>query len=98
MLIGNKPLQFEVNHHFANLPESMKLGYTHGICVDIENNVYLFNQSKAAVIILDRKGNYLRSWGEEFQHGAHGMRLTDEEAYQYLYLTDYERHLVVKTT
>jgi DNA-binding beta-propeller fold protein YncE len=98
MLIGNKPWLYEVDHHFGTLPESIKLGYTHGICVDIEDNVYLFNQSKAAVIIFNRDGKYLRTWGEEFQHGAHGMRLTDEGPYQYLYLTDYERHVVVKTT
>ncbi len=98
MLIGKTPLQFQVNHHFGRLPQTIKLGYTHGICVDIEDNVYVFNQSKAAVIKFDRKGNYVRTWGEEFQHGAHGMRLTDEDAYQYLYLTDYERHVVVKTT
>jgi DNA-binding beta-propeller fold protein YncE len=98
MLIGTKPLQYEVDHQFGSLPSTIKMGYTHGICVDNDNNVYVFNQSKTAVIIFDRHGRFVRTWGEDFQHGAHGMRLTDEDAYQYLYLTDYERHLVVKAT
>jgi DNA-binding beta-propeller fold protein YncE len=98
MFIGRKPFLYQVNHHFCQLPDNIKLGYTHGVCVDLEDNVYVFNQSPAAIAIFDRKGKFQRTWGEEFQHGAHGMRLTDEGSYQYLYLTDYERHIVVKAT
>jgi hypothetical protein len=98
MIIGTASHQFDVNHHFAKLPAGVKPGYTHGVCVDIDNNVYVFNQSERAVMIFDRQGNFLRSWGSEFQYGAHGMRLTDEQHHQFLYLSDYEKHEVVKTT
>ncbi len=98
MLIGTDPFEFEVVDHFGDLPGSIKLGYTHGVCVDIDDNVYVFNQSRAAVVSFDRNGKYLRCWGEEFMHGAHGMRLTNEQHHQFLYLTDIERHQLVKTT
>jgi hypothetical protein len=98
MLIGNDPYQFEVIDTFGHLPVNVKLGYTHGICVDTKDNVYVFNQSPTAVVLFDRHGAYQRSWGEEFRLGAHGMRLTDEEHHEFLYLTDYERHDVTKTS
>ena len=98
MLIGTPSLQFDVNHHWAQLPPNIQLGYTHGICVDVNDNVYVFNQSKHAVVLFSPDGTYLRSWGEGFQHGAHGMRLTLEGAHECLYLTDHDLHVVVKTT
>ena len=98
MLIGTAPYQFEVDNHFGHLPANMPLGYTHGVCVDLDDNVYVFNQSKTSVVIFDRQGNYQTSWGSEFEHGAHGMRLTDEDHHQFLYLTDYVKHEVVKTS
>ncbi len=98
LTIGTDPYQFEFQDLFLRLPNNLKLGYTHGVCVDTSDNVYVFNQSLTAVMLFDRFGEYQRSWGEEFQHGAHGMRLTDEDYAQFLYLTDYEHHSVTKTT
>ena len=98
MLIGTDPYQFDFQDVFLQLPANIKLGYTHGVCVDTSDNLYVFNQSQAAVLLFNRHGEYLRSWGEEYQHGAHGMRLTDEDHSQFLYLTDYEHHAVTKTT
>jgi DNA-binding beta-propeller fold protein YncE len=98
MLIGNDSLQFEVIENFGNVPDYVRVGYTHGVCVDVQDNVYVFNQSENAVLVFDRHGKFYRSWGSEFQHGAHGMRLTREGMNQYLYLTDHELHVVVKYT
>ena len=98
LTIGTDPYQFEFHDVFLQLPANLKLGYTHGVCVDTADNVLVFNQSPQAVLLFNRFGEYQRSWGEEYQHGAHGMRLTDEDYNQFLYLTDYETHSVTKTT
>ena len=98
LTIGTDPYLFEFQDVFLQLPANITLGYTHGVCVDTSDNVYVFNQSQTAVLSFNRHGEFLRSWGEEFAHGAHGMRLTDEDYNQFLYLTDYETHSVTKTT
>ncbi len=98
MLTATHPLEFDVIENFGNLPDYIKLGITHGICVDIEDNVYVFNRSECAVLCFDKHGTFIRSWGSEFMHGAHGMRITREGLNQYLYLTDEQRHEVVKLT
>jgi DNA-binding beta-propeller fold protein YncE len=96
--IGAGNRQYEVLDSFPKLPEGLSLGYTHGIVTDEQDRVYLFNTSKDAVIVLTESGEYVRSWGEEFEAGAHGMLLNREDGVSYLYLTDVARGLVVKST
>ena len=98
MQIGNGSHIYEIVEGWAKLPKGIELGYTHGVVVDSIDQVYVFNMSKDAVMILDREGNYIDSWGEQFADGAHGMYLHKEDDGEYLYLTDYEKHIVVKTT
>jgi hypothetical protein len=50
------------------------------------------------VIIFDRDGKFIKSWGPDFKDGAHGMQRRIENGTEYLYLADYVRHIVVKTT
>lgn len=83
---------------WAKLPPGKAFGYTHGVVVDAEENVYIHNQSKDAVAIFDRDGHFLSSWGEDYAGGAHGMYLSREDGEEYLYLADPKRNLVAKTT
>jgi hypothetical protein len=48
-------------------------------------------------VIFDRDGGYKSSWGAEFQKGAHGLFLSEEDGIEYLYLADNAQHCVVKT-
>ena len=57
----------------------------------------LTNESRNNVIIYDRAGKLLGTWGHDFP-GAHGMTLVNENGEEFLYLTDYARHQVFKTT
>ncbi len=98
MKVGHGLHTYEVVPDWAKLPNRIKLGYTHGVVVDSRDRVYIFNQSENAVIVLDRDGQFLNSWGGEFAKGAHGMFLSNEGENEFLYLTDLDRHLVVKTT
>ena len=55
--------------------EKLPAGYIHkdvdGVAVDSKDNVYLMTRQDARVIVYDRGGNFLRSWGEEHLHPAH---------------------------
>jgi hypothetical protein len=98
MKVGSGSHTYEWRGDWAKLPAGVTLGYTHGIVVDRDDNVFLHNQSKDAVIKFDRQGNFISSWGPEFAAGAHGMYLSNEGGTEYLYLADNARHIVVKTT
>ena len=96
--LGSGSHVYEVVEGWGKLPESVQYGYTHGVVVDSQGHVIVHNQSKDAVIFFDPEGKFVKSWGPEFQEGAHGMFLSQENGVEYLYLADYARHVVVKTT
>ncbi|MFC4779500.1 hypothetical protein ACFO9Q_22200 [Paenibacillus sp. GCM10023252] len=98
LIMENGNRQYEVVEGFVKLPDTVKLGYTHGVVTDSEDRVYIFNMSKDAVVVLSPEGEYIRSWGEEYAAGAHGMLLHVENGREVLYLTDVARGLVTKTT
>lgn len=97
-MLGAGTHTYEVVEGWGTLPAGIATGYTHGVATDAEDRVYVHNQSDDAVIVFDRDGNYLRSWGAGFKDGAHGMRLYREDAGEFLYFADYAKHRAVKTT
>jgi hypothetical protein len=66
-------------HDWLELPEGMELGNTHGaVAVDSEGLVYFNTDSAHAIVVVDRHGRYVRSFGEEFAGGLHGMVVHEE--------------------
>lgn len=98
VVLGKGEHIYEVVEGWGKLPARVKYGYTHGVQVDSAERVIIHNQSCDAVIIFDREGRFIKSWGPEFAGGAHGCHLSKEDGAEYLYLSDYVRHIVVKTT
>ena len=64
MTLGSGRLIFEPVEGWEKLPDGWTLGDVAGVEVDSEDNVYLFVRGAHPVIVLDRRGNFLRSWGE----------------------------------
>ena len=62
--IGENGYEYEMSgdDHGA-LPDGWGYHETGGVAVDSNDNVYVFNRSDHPVIVLDRDGNFLRSWG-----------------------------------
>lgn len=99
--LGNDQRRFTWNSDWAQPPSDIKLGYTHGVIVDREGVVYVFNQSTTPVLKFDPHGQYLGSWAEfpsDRFLGAHGMTYHVEDDQEYLWLTDEKSTEVVKTT
>ena len=59
--------------------------------------ILLTNETKNNILIYNKSGKLLESWGNEFP-GGHGLTLADENGTQFLYITDTEKHQVYKTT
>ncbi|SDS33287.1 hypothetical protein SAMN05444162_1247 [Paenibacillaceae bacterium GAS479] len=95
----NSTISLHLVPGWAKLPEDVSLGFTHGIAVDSQKRVYVFNMSQHAVAVFDCSGHFSHSWGSDFAAGAHGMHLRrEEDGQEYLYLTDISRHLIAKYT
>lgn len=98
MRLGSGHHTYELVEGWPKIPDSVKLGYTHGVVTDHADRVYIHNQSPWAVAIFEADGSYVGAWGEQFAHGAHGMALNVENGTEYFYLTDYVQQKMVKTT
>lgn len=92
--------KFEWIEDWAKTPESPSTqanGRTHGIAEAKNGDVYVFHQATRAVLVYDRAGALLRSFGDDFP-GAHGLTLVSEGGEEFLWLTDEGTGLVAKLT
>ncbi|RAP76920.1 6-bladed beta-propeller [Paenibacillus montanisoli] len=97
-LLGNGTHKYKVAEGWGALPEHLSFGYTHGIVVDAEDNVYVFHTGNPSVVKFDSEGNYVTSWGNEYEDGAHGFYLHKEGAQEFLYLVEANKGVTVKCT
>ena len=62
--VGSGNLLFEPVENWEKLPPGWEFIDVAGVAVDSRDNVYAFNRSEHPVVVFDRDGNFLRSFGE----------------------------------
>jgi DNA-binding beta-propeller fold protein YncE len=80
---------------WAKLPDGWSFRDVAAVAVDHKDRVYVFNRGEHPMIVFDRDGNFLRSWGEGVFSRAHGLHIGPDET---LYCTDDGDHSVRKCT
>ena len=90
--VGTGKYTFELVEGWGRLPQGWTLGQT-AIVTDSHDRVYLFNRSDHPLVVLDREGNFLTSWGEGALPDAHGMYIDADEN---LYMPVKNSHVVLK--
>jgi DNA-binding beta-propeller fold protein YncE len=95
VVLGSGERRYRVVENWANLPEGWELTDVGGVGVDSKDRVYVFNRGSHPMIVFDRDGNVLSSWGEALFRRAHGVHV---DAHDNLYLTDDGDHTVRKCT
>jgi DNA-binding beta-propeller fold protein YncE len=94
--LGTTARSYEVVKGWGKLPVQMQFGYTHGIVVDKQDNVYVFHTGKPSICKFDKNGQFQAAWGEAFEGGAHGFYLHQEQDGEFLYVTDTNKGIAVK--
>ena len=94
-LLGDGRFKYEVKADWGKLPDGWELKDVAAVAVDKQDRVYIFNRGTHPMIVFDREGNFLRSWGEGLFHRAHGLHIGPDES---LYCTDDGDHTVRKCT
>jgi sugar lactone lactonase YvrE len=95
--VGTGSLQYELVEGWEQLPAGYKHADVAGVCTDSKGNVYLFCRGDHPVMIYDRDGHFVDSWGEggEFSYRTHGMYMGKDDS---LYLVDDSNHRVARYT
>ena len=90
-IMGSGAYQYEFVDGWGKLPDGWLYGEVAAVGVDSKDNVYVFNRGAHPMIVFDREGKFLRSWGEGIFHRAHGIHVGPDDT---LYCTDDGDHTV----
>lgn len=97
-VIGHGDFKYRVNSAWGILGASNPVKDCHEMVMDKKKRIILLtNETKNNIIIYDRSGKLLDSWGHQFP-GGHGLTLHNEGGEEFLYITDIVLEEVYKTT
>src|SRR3954467_7038637 len=83
--LGQGTYSCRVVENWAKLPPGWSFKEVAAVAVDAKDQVYVFNRGEHPMMVFDRDGNFLRSWGEGKFPRAHGLHMAPDET---LWCTD----------
>ncbi|HSZ93461.1 MAG TPA: peptidyl-alpha-hydroxyglycine alpha-amidating lyase family protein [Acetobacteraceae bacterium] len=95
IIVGSGEHRYEVIENWGKLPDGWHYGEVAAVGVDSKDNVYVFARSEHPMMVFDREGNFLRSWGEGLFRRPHGVHLAPDDT---IYCTDDGDHTVRRLT
>ena len=96
---GHNGITYSMNTQWGALnPEKTPVNDCHEMVQDSKGRILLLtNETKNNVIIYNKSGSYIESWGTQFP-GAHGLTIQKTGKEDFLFITDTTKHQVYKTT
>ena len=95
MIVGEGKYRYEVVEGWEQLPEGWSHGDVAGVATDSQDRVYVFNRSEHPVIVYDREGKFLDTWGDKQTYPRpHGITIVDDV----VFVADDTDHTVRKCT
>src|SRR3982074_1666868 len=92
-ILGSGEHRYRVVENFAKLPAGWSLTDVASVAVDSKDRIYVFNRGAHPMVVFDREGNFVTSWGEGLFSRAHGLHIDTDDN---LYCTDDGDHTVRK--
>jgi hypothetical protein len=96
LVVGEGEHRYEVQHDWPQLPDRFTWQTTHNVAVDKAGCVYVIHEGKAnlkdhpSIFVFDPEGAYIRSFGQQFQGGGHGIEIREEGGQEFLYVCAYQ--------
>jgi DNA-binding beta-propeller fold protein YncE len=94
-LLGSGTYVYEELADWARLPAGWSFHEVADVAVDAQDRVYVLSRSAHPLIILDRQGQFVGSWGEGLFVRPHGLTFAPDGT---LYCADDEAHCVYHCT
>jgi hypothetical protein len=96
LIVGEGEHKYEVNHEWPQLPDKFTWQTTHNVAVDKAGNLYVIHEGREdlkdhpSIFVFDSDGKYIRSFGQQFQGGGHGIEIRAEGSQEFLYVCAYQ--------
>lgn len=94
-MVGSGRFRYQALPKWEQLPAGWRFDEVAGVATDSRDRVYVFNRGQHPLMIFDRDGKFLSSWGEGIFARAHGITIGPDDA---VYCTDDLDHRVRKFT
>lgn len=97
LVLGEGDYKYEVVHEWPQLPDKFTWQTTHNVAVDKDQNLYVIHEGRAdqsdhpSIFVFDVDGKYIRSFGNQFQGGGHGIEIRNEGGQDFLYVCAYQQ-------
>lgn len=98
-VVGQGDFQYRVHADWALQNRGiLKVKDCHEMVQDARGRLIMItNETANNVLIFDRSGKVVESWGQDFP-GGHGLTYWNAGGEEFLFITDHDRHQVFKTT
>jgi DNA-binding beta-propeller fold protein YncE len=83
--LGSGEYRYEPVPEWGRLPPGLSLKEVGAVAVDSQDRVYVFNRGEHPMVVFDRDGRFLASWGEGLFTRAHGLHMAPDDT---LWCTD----------
>lgn len=93
--LGSGDYRYAVAEGWAKLPQHIVLGDVAAVAVDRRDRVYAFNRGPDPMVVFDREGNFVDTWGQGVFTNPHGLHIGFDDC---IYCTDDGDHTVRKCT
>ncbi len=93
MVFGQGTHQYTVQEDWWTLPEGWEFGWIPAVAVDSQDRVYVYSRSEHPMVVFDRDGNLIDSWGDDILKDAHGIFIDTDDN---IYCTERETHVIRK--
>ena len=94
-MLGSGDFGYSVEPNWHTMPPGYEWREVAAVAVDGSDNVYVFNRGEHPMMVFDRDGNFVKSWGEGVFTRAHGVSLGPDNT---LYCSDDGDHTVRQCT
>ncbi|MEX0937428.1 MAG: peptidase [Pirellulales bacterium] len=97
IVLGEGDYRYEVIHDWPQLPDRFTWQTTHNVAVDKSGNLYVIHEGREnapdhpAIFVFDPEGRYVRSFGNGYQGGGHGIEVREEDGQEFLYVCAYQQ-------
>ena len=91
--LGTSTMSYEIVEGWAKLPQGWSFKECAGVAVDSKDRVYVFCRGEHPVVVFDREGNFLSSWGEGLFTTAHDIAVSPDD---FVFCIDNGDHTVRK--
>ena len=95
VVVGSGRFTYRADDQWVQRPDEYSWQEVSAVAVDSHDNVFVFNRGDHPVMVFDRDGRFLRSWGAGGFVRAHGITIGPDDA---VYCTDDLDHTVSKFT